>query len=119
MARILIVEDDESLIMMLEIALRPLQHEVIRCPNGAEAVPMMRAHQPDLVILDLMMPAAAGNSVLSDIRSDHNIKQTPVMVLSAHPRGRRIAEEAGADIFLAKPVDIRQFRETVTQLLNH
>ncbi len=59
MSRILIVEDDESLIMMLEIALRPLQHEVIRCPNGADAVPMIRAHQPDLVILDLMMPSAA------------------------------------------------------------
>lgn len=118
MARILIVEDDESLIMMLEIALRPLQHEVIRCPNGAEALPMMHAHRPDLVLLDLMMPAAAGNTVLSAIRSDNDLKQTPVIVLSAHPKGQRIAEEAGADVFLAKPVDIRNFRETVTRLLS-
>jgi len=119
MARILIVEDDESLIMMLEIALRPLHHEVIRCPNGVEALPLMRAHRPDLVILDLMMPAAAGNTVLNAIRSDSDLKQTPVIVLSAHPKGQRIAEEAGADIFLAKPVNIRDFRETVTELLNN
>lgn len=119
MARILIVEDDESLIMMLEIALRPLKHEVIRCPNGADTLPMMRAHHPDLVILDLMMPTAAGDTVLGAIRDDSEVGKTPVIVLSAHPKGESIAEEAGADLFLAKPVDIRKFRETVTQMLDH
>jgi len=117
MARILIVEDDESLILMLEIALRPLHHEVIRCLSGTDAVPMMRARQPDLVLLDLMMPATSGNSVLAEIRADDTLRATPVIVLSAHPKGETIAVEAGADVFLSKPVDIRTFRETVTQLL--
>jgi len=119
MARILIVEDDESLIMMLEIALRPLHHEIVRCLNGADALPMMRAHRPDLVILDLMMPSAAGDTVLGAIRSDNDICHTPVIVLSAHPKGESIAQAAGADVFLAKPVDIRNFRETVTRLLDN
>ena len=117
MSRILIVEDDESLIMMLDIALRPLQHEVIRCPNGADAVPMIRAHQPDLVILDLMMPSAAGDTVLGAIRADGEISDTTVIVMSAHPKGESIAQAAGADLFVAKPVDIRSFRETISQLL--
>lgn len=119
MARILIVEDDESLIMMLEIALRPLRHEIVRCLNGADAVPMMRTHQPDLVILDLMMPSAAGDTVLGTIRDDNALCRTPVMVLSAHPKGESIAHAAGADIFLAKPVNIRNLRETVTALLEN
>lgn len=118
MARILIVEDDESLIMMLEIALRPLKHEVIRCLNGADALPMMRADPPDLVILDLMMPSVPGDSVLNAIRADETLRDTPVVVLSAHPKGERIASGAGADVFLGKPVNIRTFRETITELLN-
>lgn len=118
MSRILIVEDDESLILMLEIALRPLHHEVIRCLSGADVLPIMRAQRPDLVILDLMMPAAGGDSVLAAIRADETLRDTPVIVLSAHPKGESIAAGAGADTFLGKPVDIRIFRETVTQLLN-
>ena len=117
MTSVLIVEDDVELQAMLEMMLSRQGYEVHTAPNGVEALYCASSRQPDLIVLDLMMPMASGDTVLGFIRSTDTLKQTPVLVVSAHPRGAELAAQLDADDFLAKPVDMRTFTSRVDALL--
>ncbi|MBN1200338.1 MAG: response regulator transcription factor [Anaerolineae bacterium] len=117
MAKIMIVEDDEALVKMLEMLFERMGHEVIGSLNGLDALYQVTYHQPDLIVLDLMMPWAAGDAVLGFIRSTQALKRIPVLVLSAHPNGAKIAHQLEADAYLPKPVDMRTLAEYVNRLL--
>lgn len=117
MATILIVEDDEELQDILEMMLTRHGHEVYRSPNGVDALYQAKRHKPDLIVLDLMMPLAAGDAVLGFIRSTQELKRIPVLVVSAHPKGAELAHQLQADGFLAKPIDAATFVRRVGDLL--
>ena len=102
---------------MLQLILERDGHEVIGSLNGVDALYQASYHQPDLIILDLMMPWASGDAVLGFIRSTEHLKGVPVLVVSAHPNGARLARQLEADGFLAKPIDMSIFREQVDDLL--
>lgn len=116
MARVLVVEDDESLQNMLQLILSHMGYEVLGSLNGVDALYQAAYYKPDLIILDLMMPWASGDAVLGFIRSTAELRSTRVLVLSAHPNAEKIASQLQADRFLAKPVDIDKFRAVVCQL---
>ncbi len=117
MTTILIVEDDEEMQEMLAFMLTRAGYEVHRSSNGVDALHRASAIKPDLIVLDLMMPLAAGDAVLGFIRSTQTLKHTPVLVVSAHPKGAEIAAQLEADGFIAKPVDVHTFTQHVAQLL--
>lgn len=117
MATILIVEDDEELQDLLELMLRRHGYEVQRSPNGVDALYQASQHKPDLILLDLMMPLASGDAVLGFIRSTKELERTPVIVVSAHPKGAELAQQLEADAFLAKPVDASTLTSYVDSLL--
>lgn len=117
MTTILIVEDDEDTQDMLAFLLTREGYEVHRSPNGVDALYRASAFKPDLIVLDLMMPYAAGDAVLGFIRSTQELKGTPVLVVSAHPKGAELATQLEADGFIAKPVDVRTFAQHVARLL--
>lgn len=102
MTRILVVEDDRSLVRALVSNLEVRGYEVAVAGDGAEAIRRAADHRPDLVILDLGLPGVDGLSVLASLRGWTDI---PVLVLSA--RGGEIdkieALDAGADDYVAKP----------------
>ncbi len=117
MASILIVEDDLELQHLLTMVLERMGHTIQGSPDGLDALYRLREERPDLVILDLMMPVAAGDAVLGWIRSTKQLKDMRVLVVSAHPNGELIARQLEADLFLKKPLDIHVFRDAVTVLL--
>jgi DNA-binding response OmpR family regulator len=117
MATILIVEDDEALQTLLELALTRAGYEVYLSPNGVDALHQASYYKPDLIVLDLMMPWASGDAVLGFVRSTEELRQTRVLVLSAHPEGRKISEQLSADGFLAKPVEMHVITDTIGDML--
>ncbi len=117
MATILIVEDDEELQKMLQLILKRAGHEIVASLNGLDALYQASYIRPDLIILDLMMPYAAGDAVLGFIRSTDQLKHTPVLVLSAHPNAQELARQLNADGFLPKPLDMQTFNAMVDRLL--
>ena len=117
MATILIVEDDEELQELLGLMLIRRGYEVHHSPNGVDALYQASQCKPDLIVLDLMMPLASGDAVLGFIRSTAELQRTRVLVVSAHPRGKELAQQLNADGFLAKPVDSTTFAATVDTLL--
>ncbi len=105
--RILVVDDDPMICELMADALRDEGWGVTTASNGAEALDMMRASAPDVVLLDLMMPVLDGYAVLATRQLDASLKAVPVMAMSAGgDRGMDRAKAMGADLCMSKPFEL-------------
>ena len=105
--RILVADDDADFLDVTAYALRRAGFEVSTASNGLEALEFWRADEPDIVLLDVMMPNMTGIEACRTIRSS---SATPVVLLGGSRRDSEIIPgfEAGADDFLTKPFSIQQ-----------
>ncbi len=103
MPTVLIVDDDQKLLKMLQRTLVYEGLQVITATNGEEALAQVHAHQPDLIILDWMMPKIDGLAVMRRLRSENN--QVFILMLTARDALENRVEglESGADDYLVKP----------------
>jgi DNA-binding response OmpR family regulator len=92
---------------MIVAALRRDGYEFLEAPNGREALDIMRADHPDVVVLDLMMPILSGWDVLNERAHEPELKAIPVIIVSAN-RDPEVATavDQGVCAFLPKPFDI-------------
>ena len=106
MARILVIDDDASLLQMMSLMLKRAGHDPILATNGQEGINIARGDQPALAIVDVMMPELNGYEVCRILREDPETEHIPLLVLTAlsQPEQREMAAEAGADDFVTKPV---------------
>ena len=116
--RVLVVEDDETLRTTVAEALEDEGYQVITATNGAEALRLVRAAEPDAIVLDLMMPVMDGRAFLEACRREQRCAETPVLVVSAH---RKLADIAAAELrvenFMAKPFELAALLRAVDQLV--
>jgi CheY-like chemotaxis protein len=117
MPTILIIEDTDEMRTMLSSFLNRVGYETLEATNGLDGIKMARAHTPALILLDLMMPVAQGDLALGFIRSTAGISHIPVIVTSAHPGARRIAEQLGANDCLMKPFNLPELRDKINALI--
>lgn len=116
MAKILIIEDADELRDMMTTLVERMGYEVIVAADGLEGVKMAKSDQPDLIILDLMMPVASGDLTLGYIRSTEGMKDVPVVVVSAHPSARSIAEKLEA-YCIEKPFGFPELKKLIDRIL--
>lgn len=102
--KILICEDEEIMLTALEFRLRKQGFQVIKAVDGRQALEQFKAHEPDLVIADIMMPYLSGLELIEIFRKEMKI-DTPVIVISAleHEETVLRAFELGANDFITKP----------------
>jgi two-component system response regulator VicR len=102
--KILIVEDEEALSAVMREKLEKEDYEVEVVNNGEDAVPMCKKFNPDLIMLDLILPKKHGLEILKDLKADINLKGVPVIVLSNLDTDTDIkkALELGADDYFVK-----------------
>jgi CheY-like chemotaxis protein len=105
--KILIVDDDPEVRLSLHVRLKVNNYDVLFAGNGVASIAEARKHMPDLIILDLGLPAGDGFSVLERLKANPNLSMIPVIVVSGRVRtpNRERALKAGAIAFLQKPVD--------------
>ena len=117
---ILVAEDNEINFELIRDILELDGHRVTRARDGEEALRLAVGHGPRLLLLDLHMPLISGRDVLRRLRSDPDTRAIKICVLSADAMvgTREEMLAAGADAYLAKPFDIRAFRDTVTRLIS-
>jgi two-component system alkaline phosphatase synthesis response regulator PhoP len=105
---VLVVDDEEDLLSLLEYNLEQEGFEVVLARDGVEAVEQTREHEPDLIILDVMMPKMDGIEVCKRLRKDAHLRTIPIMMLTARTEEEDKVEglDVGADIYLEKPVSV-------------
>ena len=117
---ILIVDDDPDVRLSLHVRLKANHYDVILAADGVASIAEARKHMPDLIILDLGLPAGDGFSVLERLKANDSLSMIPVIILSARDRAsnRDRALKAGAKIFLQKPVDNARLLTLIRQILD-
>ena len=107
-ATILAVDDEEDLLSLLKYNLEQEGFDVLLARDGVEAIEQTRAHKPDLIILDIMMPKMDGIEVCEKLRKDAHLRTIPIMMLTARNEEEDKVEglDMGADIYLGKPVSV-------------
>jgi CheY-like chemotaxis protein len=119
MRTILFVEDTTEQRDLLAMFLGMNGYRVEVANDGIEGLAQARTLRPDLILLDLGMPKMDGYQMMEELRADEDLKDTPVVVISAWTatKHRKRAEEAGADAFITKPFELTHILTTVQQYL--
>ena len=114
---VLIVEDDAAIRGLLEGVLQSEGYAVSLANSGIDGLAQMRVRQPDLVLLDLMLPDMDGWTMLRVRERERDLAQIPVLVISAAgPTGLADAQELGAPVYVAKPFDVEHLLKEVDRL---
>jgi DNA-binding response OmpR family regulator len=117
--KILIVDDDPDLRKALRLRLRANQYNTVHAVDGYSAIAAAYKEQPNLIILDLGLPAGDGFVVLDRLQRDDKLSNIPVIVLTARdPQGNeQRALRAGATAFFQKPADNAELLDVIRATL--
>ena len=118
--RVVIIEDERDVVRLLEFNLRSAGFEVTSATTGAAGIAEVQKRQPDVVVLDLMLPDRSGYEVCKAIRADELVGDVGVLMLTARgePEDRILGLEVGADDYVVKPFVVREVVLRVTALAN-
>lgn len=119
MAKILVIDDDASIVSLLGLRLTEEGHTVVSALDGSSGPMIAAREKPDLIILDYNMPAANGAKVHERLRGNSFTTNTPVIFLTATPIGEIITQVKDDNLtrFLQKPVDFALLNKTMAALL--
>ncbi|MBV9953334.1 MAG: response regulator [Acidimicrobiia bacterium] len=116
---ILVVEDDPVILDLLTVNFELEGYTVVRAVDGADGLEQARAHRPDVVVTDVMMPKRSGIDLLRDLRADPELAYVPVILLSARALATDVRDglAAGADDYITKPFEPDDLVVRVEKLL--
>jgi CheY-like chemotaxis protein len=113
---VLIVDDDEDCREMLATLLVAHGYRIVTAENGAEALTVARQYRPCLILLDLMMPVMDGEEFRRTQLTDPQIRDIPIVVVSARIGAAEIAGRLGAVGVIPKPLDLDQVAATIEEV---
>ena len=117
---ILVVDDDPMVVKVLRHPLERAGYQVDVAYNGLEALQRVKERQPDLIILDILMPLLDGFKVARFLKFDRRFKDIPIIILTSRATEgeRKMGEQVGANEFLFKPLKLPQIMDLVCKYLN-
>jgi DNA-binding response OmpR family regulator len=115
---VLVVDDDPVIVQLLKVNFEMEGYRVLTASDGERGIERARHDQPDLVVLDVMMPQVDGLEVARRLRADPATSRLPIMLLSAKAQATDVkAGEAVADAYVTKPFDPLELLERVAKLI--
>ncbi len=119
MHTVLIADDEHNIRHILDFSLHAEGFDVLLAHTGEDALALARKHDPDLIILDVMMPGKGGIETCRALKEDPHTAGIPVILLTARSSkaDRSAGEEAGADGYITKPFSPQKVIDTVQGLL--
>jgi DNA-binding response OmpR family regulator len=117
--KILVVEDDPISLRLIQYTLQHEGYQVLSAPNGLDGMRKVREEEPDLVILDVMLPGIDGFEICHRLRAEPQTARLPILMLSAKAQeiDRDTGLKVGADDYLAKPASPSEIVKRVESLL--
>ncbi|HVJ13542.1 MAG TPA: response regulator [Burkholderiales bacterium] len=119
MSVVLIIEDNDKNMKLARDVLRAKGYETLEAVTGEEGVKLALEKKPDLVLMDIQLPGINGIEAFRQIRGNAGTKSIPVVALTASvtPTDRSAITAAGFDAFLGKPINLKEFLETVKRMV--
>jgi len=117
--KVLVVDDEIYILHILDFSLNAEGYEVITAEDGEQAIEKAQKEQPDLVVLDVMMPKIDGYEACRKMKQDPKMKDVPVILLTAKGRDidRKLGLEVGADDYITKPFSPNKLIEKIGSFL--
>ena len=117
--KVLIADDEPNIVISLEYLMKREGHEVVVARDGEQALELIRAERPALVLLDVMMPLKTGYEVCQALRADEATAGIKVLILTAKGRDTDVAMGlgVGADAYMTKPFSTKELAAKVRELL--
>ncbi len=117
--KILLVDDEPSIVKMVGKRLEGEGYQVVVAMDGQEALAKAQSEQPDLIILDLMLPKCNGYEVCAMLKKDPRFQKIPVAMFSAksQEKDRQLGLGCGADAYIGKPFNAQELLEQIRALL--
>lgn len=117
--KILVADDEPNIVISLEYLLKREGYTVLIARDGQEALESIAREQPDLVLLDVMMPKKTGFEVCQEVRASDALAGIKILMLTAKGRDTDVAKglALGADAYITKPFSTRELVQKVAELL--
>ena len=117
--KILVVDDEIAMTKVVEIRLRAAGYDVVLAHDGQEGLEKAKTENPDLMILDLMLPKMDGFKVCGLLKSDARYKKIPIIIYTARVQDsdQQLGKEVGADAYITKPFDPQVLLGKIKELL--
>ncbi|HZN98741.1 MAG TPA: response regulator [Gemmatimonadales bacterium] len=115
MAKILVAEDEKQIGDMIAFKLSNSGHQVVRAPDGEQALRLASRELPDLILLDAMMPGVGGFEVLRRLKGDSSLRAIPVIMVTAKGHERDVLNglRGGAVDYIVKPFSLKELSARV------
>ena len=119
MSTVLIIEDNDKNMKLARDVLQAKGYKTLEAVSGEEGVKLAKEKIPNLVLMDIQLPGINGIEAFRQIRADARTKGIPVVALTASvtPTDRSAINAAGFDAFLGKPINLKEFLDTVKRLI--
>ena len=119
MSTVLIVEDNEKNMKLARDVLQAKGYQTLEAITGEDGVKLAKEKKPDLVLMDIQLPGINGIEAFKQIRGEATTARIPVVALTASvtPTDRSAITAAGFDAFVGKPINLKEFLETVKRLI--
>ncbi|NOZ42682.1 MAG: response regulator [Alphaproteobacteria bacterium] len=113
--KILVVEDNDLNMKLFCDLLGAYGYDTIPTQEGMKALALTKEHRPDLILMDIQLPEVSGLEVIKWIKEDEDLRHIPIVAVTAFAMkgDREKIEEAGCDDYIAKPISVGNFIETV------
>src|SRR5581483_4579968 len=111
--KILVVDDDESILDALSLILEEEGYTVQSTIKGTEIYNKIKSFKPDLILLDVLISGSDGRQICKNLKHLDATRKIPIIMISAHPTANQGAYDCGADDYLPKPFDTKELLQTI------
>ena len=117
---VLIVEDNELNMKLFHDLLEAHGYDTLQTKDGMEALALARKHRPDLILMDIQLPEVSGLEVTKWLKEDDDLRAIPVVAVTAFAMkgDEEKMREGGCEAYIAKPISVGKFIETVRRFLD-
>jgi len=118
--KILIVEDNELNMKLFNDLLQAYGYETVQTMDGRDALKLAREHSPNLILMDIQLPEISGLEITKMLKADDELKSIPVVAVTAFAMkgDEEKIREGGCEGYIAKPISVPHFLETIKKFLN-
>lgn len=114
---IMVVEDERVSLALVKFGLTEQRYNVIEAADGEQALEKLKTENPDLIILDIMMPKMSGYEFLTELKSKQGFETTPVIILTGNENLEDVFRIEGVKDYMVKPVELPTLLKKIREIL--